>query len=134
MSAVPNGVEQVLDNLIDNAIAASPPGARVSVTLTAGDTRHSFTVADEGPGMSDDLKARALDRFWRFDDSKPGSGLGLPIAQTLVEASRGSLLLHDSAAGGLAVTVSSVGDRTPALAAPALRLSTWPAAATKTRR
>jgi signal transduction histidine kinase len=106
VSAVPTGVEQVLDNLIDNAIAASAPGARVFVTVTPGHTHHRFTVADEGPGLSDELKARALDRFWRFDDSKPGSGLGLPIVRTLVEASHGSLLLHDSAAGGLAVTVT----------------------------
>jgi signal transduction histidine kinase len=106
VSALPNGVEQILDNLIDNAITASPPGARVTLTVTAGRDTHSFTVADEGPGLSDDLKARALERFWRLDDTTSGSGLGLPIAQTLVDASGGTLALADSAAGGLAVTVT----------------------------
>lgn len=104
--AVPTGVEQILDNLIDNAITASPPGRHVSVTVTSGHRDHSLTVADEGPGLSDELKARALDRFWRLDTSRPGTGLGLPIARALAEASGGSLTLGDSAAGGLSVTVT----------------------------
>jgi len=106
VSAVPSGVEQVLDNLIDNAITASPSGTRVTVTGIPGRSSHRLTVADEGPGLSDELKARVLDRFWRLDHSRPGTGLGLPIAQALVEASAGSLALGDSQAGGLAVTVT----------------------------
>jgi signal transduction histidine kinase len=106
VGAVPGGVEQMLDNLIDNAITASPPGTRVSVTVVRGRADHRFTIADEGPGLSDELKARALDRFWRFDHSEPGSGLGLPIANALAVASGGSLVLGDSPEGGLAVTVT----------------------------
>lgn len=106
VSAVPGGVEQILDNLIDNAIGAAPPGTHVSVDVVRGGTNHRFTIADAGPGLSDDLKARALDRFWRFDHSEPGTGLGLPIANALAKASGGSLLLHDGPAGGLAVTVT----------------------------
>jgi signal transduction histidine kinase len=106
VSAVPGSVEQILDNLIDNAITAAPPGSRVSVSVVRGRTDHELTIADEGPGLSDDLKARALDRFWRSDHSAPGTGLGLPIARALAKASGGSLVLHDSPAGGLAVTVT----------------------------
>jgi signal transduction histidine kinase len=106
VSAVPGGVEQILDNLIDNAIGAAPPGTHVSVDVVRGGTNHQFTIADAGPGLSDDLKARALDRFWRFDHSEPGTGLGLPIANALAKASGGSLLLQDGPAGGLAVTVT----------------------------
>jgi len=106
VGAVPSGVEQILDNLIDNGIAASPSGSRVSVTVAAGDTDHRLTIADEGPGLTDELKARALDRFWRSDDSRPGTGLGLPIAKALAEASGGSLRLSDGTAGGLVVTVT----------------------------
>jgi signal transduction histidine kinase len=106
VSAVPGGVEQILDNLIDNAISAAPPGTHVSVTVVRGRAYHRFTIADEGPGLSDDLKARALDRFWRFDHSEPGSGLGLPIAHALARVSGGSLVLGDSPAGGLAVSVT----------------------------
>ena len=106
VGAVPGGVEQILDNLIDNAITAAPRGTHVSVTVVRGRTDHRFTVADEGPGLGDDLKARALDRFWRSDHSEPGTGLGLPIANALAKASGGSLVLLDSPAGGLAVTVT----------------------------
>ena len=111
--AVPTGVEQILDNLIDNAITASSAGGRVSVTVSCGHHDHSLSVADEGPGLSDELKARALDRFWRADPSRPGTGLGLPIARALAEASGGSLALGDGTAGGLTVTVTlpAVGPR-----------------------
>jgi signal transduction histidine kinase len=106
VSAVRGGVEQILDNLIDNALTAAPPGTHVTVTVVRGRTDHHFTIADEGAGLSDDLKARALDRFWRSDHSEPGTGLGLPIASALARASRGSLFLDDSPAGGLAVSVT----------------------------
>jgi len=106
VGAVPGGVEQILDNLIDNAITADPPGTHVFVTVVRGRTDHRFTIADEGPGLSDALKARALDRFWRSDRSEPGTGLGLPIANALARASGGSLVLRDGPAGGLAVTVT----------------------------
>ena len=115
-AAVPGGVEQILDNLIDNAVTASPPGSRVAVTVVRGGAAHTLTVADEGPGLSDEFKARALDRFWRADRSSPGTGLGLPIAATLAKASGGSLELADSPSGGLQAKVSlpavSPADRT----------------------
>ncbi len=106
VSAVPTGIEQILDNLIDNAITASPPGASVTVTVTSGQEHHHLTIADAGPGLSDEQKARALDRFWRLGGVTPGTGLGLPIACALAVASGGSLRLGDSPAGGLAVTVA----------------------------
>jgi signal transduction histidine kinase len=106
VEAVPGGVEQILDNLIDNAITAAPPGTRVSVTVARGGRDHRFTVSDRGPGLSDELKARALDRFWRLDHTQSGTGLGLPIADTLATASGGSLRLDDVRGGGLAVTVT----------------------------
>ncbi len=104
--AVHSGVEQILDNLVDNAITVSPADTRVSVTVSPGQREHRIVIADEGPGLTDELKAQAFDRFWRLDNSTPGTGLGLPIARALAEASGGSLLLQDSAAGGLAVTVT----------------------------
>ncbi len=112
VDAVPGGVEQILDNLIDNAVTASPPGASVSVTVTAGLDRHRLTVADAGPGLTHAQQTRALDRFWRLDTAKPGTGLGLPIARALAESSGGSLQLGESPAGGLAVTVALPTSRT----------------------
>src|SRR5581483_11603723 len=73
-------VEQVLDNLIENAINASPAGGTVSVSATGGEVR----VADEGPGLDTDARERAFDRFWRAGGGE-GSGLGLAIVKRLVE-------------------------------------------------
>jgi signal transduction histidine kinase len=106
VSAVTTGVEQMLDNLIDNAIAASPAHSRVHVSVARGQGEHRLSIADEGPGLTDEVKARALERFWRLDHSKPGTGLGLPIALAFAEASGGSLVLEDSPVGGLAVIVT----------------------------
>jgi signal transduction histidine kinase len=105
-SSVPGGVEQILDNLIDNAVEASPEGSRISVTIVSGATAHQLVVGDEGPGLSDQDKARAVERFWRADRSTPGTGLGLPIVATLARASGGSLELTDGASGGLTARVT----------------------------
>jgi signal transduction histidine kinase len=100
--AVEGGVEQVLDNLIDNAIrAAPPPHSHVLVGLTSEEGHHTVSVRDEGPGLSDDDKHNALQRFWRSDTSTPGTGLGLAIADALIQSSGGSLRLDDNKPHGL---------------------------------
>ncbi|MDH4178619.1 MAG: HAMP domain-containing histidine kinase, partial [Thermoleophilia bacterium] len=58
-------------------------------------------VRDDGPGLSEEGKVRAFDRFWR-GPSSAGSGLGLAIARRLVEVDGGTLTLEDAPAGGLA--------------------------------
>jgi signal transduction histidine kinase len=104
--AVPGAVEQILDNVLDNAIGIAPPGTTVTVTVEHGTTQHRLTITDEGPGLSDDDKSRALRRFWRGDTQRPGSGLGLAIAESLAHASGGTVTLHDGPAGGLQVAVT----------------------------
>ncbi len=104
--SIPGGVEQILDNLIDNAVEVAPQGSSVSVTIVKGGATHQLIVADEGPGLSDADKARALERFWRADRSAPGTGLGLPIAAALAKAAGGGLVLGDGPAGGLSVSVT----------------------------
>jgi signal transduction histidine kinase len=103
--AVPGAIEQILDNVLDNALGIAPQGTTVTITVEHGATYHRLTVTDEGPGLSDDEKDRALRRFWRGDTQRPGSGLGLAIADGLARASGGSLALHDGPAGGLCVVV-----------------------------
>ena len=72
-----------------------------------------MVVGDEGPGLSDEDKARALERFWRADRSTPGTGLGLPIATALAKASGGGLELADGQGGGLSVRVTLRAAPTP---------------------
>ncbi|MEZ5264802.1 MAG: histidine kinase dimerization/phospho-acceptor domain-containing protein [Acidimicrobiales bacterium] len=94
--AVPGAVEQILDNVLDNAVAASPPGSTVTVAVRHEDRHWCLVVADEGPGLDDDEKVKALRRFWRGDLSRPGTGLGLAIAAGLASASGATLTLEDN--------------------------------------
>jgi signal transduction histidine kinase len=106
VTAVPGAIEQILDNVLDNAIAVAPNGTTVTIALRAGTAEHRLVITDEGPGLSDEDKPRAVRRFWRGDNQRPGSGLGLAIAEGLARASGGSLTLQDGPAGGLQVTVA----------------------------
>lgn len=99
--AVPGGLEQVLDNLLDNAIEAAPPDTSVTVSVRSDDSHGQISIADLGAGLGDDDKRRATDRFWRANDGKPGTGLGLSIAQSIVDACHGTLSLTDNTPNGL---------------------------------
>lgn len=106
VSAVPGGVEQILDNLLDNAMSGSPPGGTITASISEGNDRHALSVSDTGPGLDAEGKRLATERFWRADPSTPGTGLGLAIIKSLVEASGGELALTDNSPTGLIVTVT----------------------------
>jgi signal transduction histidine kinase len=93
-------VEEVLDNLLSNAIDASRDGTTVTVAVR-GTELH---VIDEGPGLSADQRLRAFDRFWRAS-ATPGSGLGLAIARRLVELDGGTIELAEAPSGGVDAVV-----------------------------
>jgi two-component system, OmpR family, sensor kinase len=101
-------MEQVLDNVLSNALAVSPDGATVGVDVQASRGAVVVEVQDEGPGMSADEKARAFDRFWRGRalTGGSGSGLGLAIVKQLVTDDGGSVVLDDAPTGGLCVRIS----------------------------
>jgi signal transduction histidine kinase len=104
--ATPGRLEQVLDNLLANALDVSPPEATISVTAAAVDGWVELHVADEGPGMSAAERSRAFDRFWRAQGrDEEGSGLGLAIVQRLLAADGGTIELLPSRAGGLDAVV-----------------------------
>jgi signal transduction histidine kinase len=102
--AAPERVRQVLDNLIENAFEVSIPGGSVTVVTCAAPPWIELRVQDEGPGLDDEGRRRAFDRFWR-GRSGEGSGLGLAIARRLVEADGGEIELAPSASGGLEAVV-----------------------------
>jgi two-component system, OmpR family, sensor kinase len=95
----------VLDNLLANAFAASPEGSTIHVTARRVADQIELRVSDQGPGLSQENKARAFDRFWRGRESAGGSGLGLAIVRRLVERDGGSVELSDAPDGGLEVIV-----------------------------
>ena len=98
-------VEQVLDNLLANAVAAAPRGSAIDVTAARAGAQVELRVSDEGPGLSQEEKARAFDRFWRGRETGDGSGLGLAIVRRLAERDGGSVELADAPGGGLEAIV-----------------------------
>lgn len=103
---VPGALEQILDNLIDNAIAASSPSQSIEIHIIPENATTAVVVTDHGPGLSDIDKRRAVERFWRGHHVRPGTGLGLAIVHALAEASGGTLELDDAPGGGLSARVA----------------------------
>jgi signal transduction histidine kinase len=96
-------LEQVLDNLLANALDAVPAGGHVLVSVSGDGRGAEVTVADNGPGMSAEQQQAA---FRRFASSTPGgAGLGLAIVHRLVTANGGSAALSDTPGGGLTVVL-----------------------------
>lgn len=105
VATTPGHVEQILDNLIANALDILETGDEVDVSTTSEDGQVVLTVRDNGPGMASPLRARAFDRF-EGDRSGRKSGLGLAIVARLVAADHGHITLSESDGGGLCATVS----------------------------
>jgi signal transduction histidine kinase len=104
--ATPGHVEQVLDNLIDNALEAAAPRGQITVRAGHRDGRALLTVADDGPGMSVDRMAHAFDRFVTDRAGNGGCGLGLTVVERLVASDGGAIDVRQTAGGGLTVEVS----------------------------
>lgn len=101
-------IEQVLVNLLDNAIKYSRPGGKVMISLAGlEDSQVKVTVQDEGIGIPARDLVRIGERFYRADKARSraegGSGLGLAIARSLVEAHGGRLWLESEEGQGTAV-------------------------------
>jgi two-component system sensor histidine kinase BaeS len=109
--ADPDRVEQVLVNLLDNAIKYSRPGGSVTVRVEAGPERTALAqVRDEGIGIPAADLARIGQRFYRADRARSraqgGSGLGLAIARALVLAHGGQLWVESQENEGTVVSFS----------------------------
>ncbi|WP_328680821.1 HAMP domain-containing sensor histidine kinase [Streptomyces sp. NBC_00343] len=106
--ASPGHLEQVLDNVLSNALEVSPDGATITVRSELRGDEVELTVADEGPGMSDPDKSRAFDRFWRGQGltGRSGSGLGLAVVRQLVTDDGGTVTLRDAPGNGLSVVIT----------------------------
>ena len=103
--AAPGRLAQVLDNLLSNALEASPAGGSVTLSALAAPPWVELHLRDEGPGLTPDQRERAFDRFWRAGSGEGGSGLGLAIVRQLVAADDGEVELRDALGGGVDAVV-----------------------------
>ncbi|MBI5381443.1 MAG: tetratricopeptide repeat protein [Opitutae bacterium] len=96
-------VEQVLQNLVDNAIKFTPRGRTISLAVHAEGATARLSVHDEGLGMSAEDLARAFERFTRLSarptGDEPSTGLGLSITKQLVEAMNGRVWVESAGKG-----------------------------------
>ena len=97
-------LRQVLTNLLDNAVKYSPAGEAVEVEAFAVDGLISVEVRDSGPGIAPENHALIFEKFGRVsgEHAKPGTGLGLFIAKSIVEAHGGSLVVRSRDGSGSA--------------------------------
>jgi signal transduction histidine kinase len=101
-------IEQVLGNLVKNALTCTPAGATIRVGATEKPHEVVFTVADTGPGIAPDELPNIFERFYRADRSRTratgGAGLGLSIARSLVEAHGGRIWAESEVGKGTVIS------------------------------
>jgi two-component system OmpR family sensor kinase/two-component system sensor histidine kinase BaeS len=103
-------LDQVMGNLIANALRYTPPGGTINLQAANRSEKVVITVADTGEGIPAEELPYIFDRFWRGDRSRPhgggSSGLGLAIAQQLVRAHHGRIEVSSETGQGTTFTVA----------------------------
>lgn len=91
-AAIDGSLEQIIDNYIDNALGVAPENSVITVAVSRDSSHVTIDVIDEGPGLTDEQRVRAFERFWRgpHTENAPGTGLGLAIVRQLAVASGGT--------------------------------------------
>jgi len=106
----PDALRRVLDNLLGNVRAHTPPDTAATVTVAEDGTHVRLEVCDEGPGLAPELASHAFERFSRGDASRSrdagGSGLGLAIVAAIAEAHGGTVALTSAPGQGACFVVT----------------------------
>ncbi|GIE44052.1 ATP-binding protein [Actinoplanes lobatus] len=101
-------LRQVVDNLLSNAVKYSPDGGDIHVELVAGEDFAELAVTDNGIGIPPDDRDRLFDRFYRGGNARhniPGTGLGLTLVRTIVQAHCGTVALDSTKKDGTRILV-----------------------------
>lgn len=102
-------IVQVLDNLLSNAVKYSPKGSLIRVVGEATEDSFRISVEDQGPGLDSEHLERIFDKFYRAhtaETSPSGTGLGLYIARSIVEAHGGTIRAESEPGAGTRITFS----------------------------
>ena len=104
-------IHQVLANLLANARAHTPDGTPIAVMISSNDDEVSISVADKGPGISEDDQKRIFERFYRADSSRSrsgedGTGLGLSIVEAVMQAHGGTVSVESELGKGTKFTLT----------------------------
>jgi PAS domain S-box-containing protein len=104
VAADPTALITVLDHLLDNAVKYSPDGGKVTLDASHDEQAVELGVADEGIGMDAEHAARCFEKFWQAESSDVrrfgGTGIGLYIVRSLVEAMGGQISVQSRVAEG----------------------------------
>ncbi len=106
INAAPEWVDRLVAVLVDNACRYAGRDGKVLITVAADANRVSLAVEDSGPGIPPEERAKLFDRFHRATDEGTGAGLGLAIADSVVQATGGRWRVGDAALGGARMEVS----------------------------
>ncbi len=103
-------IHQVVANLLANARIHTPVGTPITVSVDSNEEGTSISIADAGPGLSQEDQARIFERFYRADPSRnrareEGSGLGLSIVDSVMQAHGGKVIVTSSLGEGATFTV-----------------------------
>lgn len=100
--ADPIQVDQVLTNVLENALRFSPPGGEITIGVAPWKGAVQVRISDQGPGIPEADRERVFETFYRGEDGG-GSGLGLSIARAIVRAHGGRIWVEGSPTGGASV-------------------------------
>jgi len=97
-------IEQVLINVLDNALKYTPPGSPLSLAAWTTDGAMTVEVADQGPGLPPGAEQRVFDKFYRAQrpGASSGAGLGLTICRGIIAAHGGQIWVENRSGGGTA--------------------------------
>ena len=110
MPGDPTELDQLIGNLVSNAVKYTPSGGTVTLSVRRRDTDVEIQVADDGLGIAEEDQARIFRAFYRTENpealNEPGTGLGLAIVATVVERHAGRLEVGSRLGEGTAFTVT----------------------------
>lgn len=114
------GLEELINNLIENSITYTPIGGNIVVRVSSVDGHYMLQVDDDGPGVPASERDRVFERFYRIPGTdQPGTGLGLAIAKEIASAHSASIAVVDAQGTGGGASFRVVfpsGPATPAAA------------------